>query len=78
MGVFFMALSYAFSMLLTALSEGVLNIFYGLLCAPNNHFCFPPRRALGIFWLLAALTAILMVIKAPSRLFLCWPSCVSC
>jgi len=43
-----MALSYAFPMLLTALSEGVLNIFYGLLCAPNNHFGFPPR-ATGIF-----------------------------
>lgn len=44
----FMALSYAFPMLLTALSEGVLNIFYCLLCAPNNHFGFPPR-ATGIF-----------------------------
>lgn len=44
----FMAISYAFPMLLTALSEGVLNIFYGLLCAPNNHFGFPPR-ATGIF-----------------------------
>jgi len=28
----------------------VLNIFYGLLCAPNNHFGFPPR-APGIFGL---------------------------
>jgi len=71
----FMALSYAFPMLLTALSEGVLNIFYGLLCAPNNHFGFPPR-ATGIFGFKLHWLPFLWLLK-PRAVF-SWPSCVSC